>query len=134
MNAERLLALYERVAEARDAIPRLRHFIRQLAVRGKLVSQDSKDQSASELLKRVATERERRIKFGEFREPRNFIRIDREDLPFVPGSHWIWVCLIDIATVTYGFAFPSDQFNSSKRGMPLIRIRDISSTDTEAYL
>jgi type I restriction enzyme S subunit len=36
MNAERLLALYERVAEAPDAIARLRRFILDLAVRGKL--------------------------------------------------------------------------------------------------
>jgi hypothetical protein len=40
MNAERLLALYERVAEAPDAIARLRRFVLDLAVRGKLVEQD----------------------------------------------------------------------------------------------
>ena len=43
MNAERLLALYERVAEAPDAITRLRRFILDLAVRGKLVPQDAQD-------------------------------------------------------------------------------------------
>ena len=37
MNAERLLAHYEQVAEAPDAIPRLRRFMLDLAVRGKLV-------------------------------------------------------------------------------------------------
>ena len=36
MNAERLLALYEQVAEAPDAVPRLRRFVLDLAVRGKL--------------------------------------------------------------------------------------------------
>jgi hypothetical protein len=40
MNAERLLALYEKVAEAPDAIARLRRFVLDLAVRGKLVEQD----------------------------------------------------------------------------------------------
>ena len=44
MNAERLLALYERVAEAPDAITRLRRFILDLAVRGKLVAQDPQDE------------------------------------------------------------------------------------------
>ena len=40
MNADRLLAHYERIADAPDAVPRLRRFILDLAVRGKLIEQD----------------------------------------------------------------------------------------------
>jgi type I restriction enzyme S subunit len=36
MNADQLLALYDRVAEAPNAIARLRRFVQDLAVRGKL--------------------------------------------------------------------------------------------------
>jgi type I restriction enzyme S subunit len=50
MNAERLLALFEEISEAPDAIARLRRFILDLAVRGKLVEQDPEDESAGELL------------------------------------------------------------------------------------
>ena len=50
MNAGRLLAHYERIADAPDAIPRLRRFILDLAVRGKLVEQDPKDEPAATLL------------------------------------------------------------------------------------
>lgn len=57
MNADRLLALYEQVAEAPDAIARLRRFILDLAVRGKLVLQAANDEPDSELLKRIAEER-----------------------------------------------------------------------------
>lgn len=39
INAERLLALYDRVADAPDAVPRLRRFVLDLAVRGRLVEQ-----------------------------------------------------------------------------------------------
>jgi type I restriction enzyme, S subunit len=67
MNAERLLQNYERIAEAPDAIPRLRRFILDLAVRGKLVPQDSSDEPASELLKRIAAEKARLVKAGEIR-------------------------------------------------------------------
>jgi type I restriction enzyme S subunit len=56
MNAERLLSHYERIADAPDAIARLRRFIHDLAVRGKLVPQDPRDKPESELLKRVAQE------------------------------------------------------------------------------
>ena len=41
MNVDRLLAHYERIADAPDAVPRLRRFILDLVVRGKLVEQDS---------------------------------------------------------------------------------------------
>jgi type I restriction enzyme, S subunit len=57
MNAERLLVHYGRIADGPDAIGRLRRFILDLAVRGKLVPQDSSDEPASELLKRVAKEK-----------------------------------------------------------------------------
>jgi len=43
MNQDRLLVHYERIADAPDAIARLRRFILDLAVRGKLVPQDSND-------------------------------------------------------------------------------------------
>ncbi|TXN74888.1 restriction endonuclease subunit S [Methylobacterium sp. WL18] len=57
MNAERLLAHYERVADAPDAMARLRRFILDLAVRGKLVPQNAADEPAPELLERVEHER-----------------------------------------------------------------------------
>lgn len=53
MNAERLLAEYERIADAPDAIARLRSFVLDLAVRGKLVAQDARDEPASKLLRRI---------------------------------------------------------------------------------
>ena len=59
MNEDRLLAHYEQIADAPDAIARLRRFILDLAVRGKLVPQNINDETASELLKRIATEKAR---------------------------------------------------------------------------
>ncbi|MEY9441690.1 hypothetical protein [Bradyrhizobium elkanii] len=65
MNAESLLAHYGHIADAPDAIARLRRFILDLSVRGKLVPQDPNDEPASELLKRIATEKARLVKAGE---------------------------------------------------------------------
>ncbi len=133
MNAEHLLTHFDRLTDAPDAIPRLRRFILDLAVRGKLVEQDPNDEPAAELLKRIATEVTRLKKTGEFHEPKSFVPTRRSGLPFRVPSRWGWVRLIEVAKVGYGFAFPANQFNSDKRGMPLIRIRDISSKDTQAY-
>ncbi len=54
MNPAQLLVHFDRLAEAPDAVPRLRRFILDLAVRGKLVEQDPKDEPAAELLDQAA--------------------------------------------------------------------------------
>ena len=62
MTPDRLLDHFDRISDAPDAIPRLRRFILDLAVRGKLVEQDPTDEPATELLKRIGVEKERVVK------------------------------------------------------------------------
>lgn len=62
MNAERLFTQFGRLADAPDAVPRLRRFVLDLAVRGKLVKQDPAGEPASELLKRIASEKSQLMK------------------------------------------------------------------------
>ena len=68
MNATQLLAHFDRLAEAPNAVPRLRRFILDLAVRGKLVAQDAGDEPAAELFKRIQIERMKLVKAGKFKE------------------------------------------------------------------
>jgi len=56
MNAGGLISHYERIADSPDAVLRLRRFILDLAVRGKLVLHDPTDTPAPELLERIARE------------------------------------------------------------------------------
>ena len=53
MKPAQLLEHFDRLSEAPGAVPRLRRFILDLAVRGKLVAQDANDESATELLERI---------------------------------------------------------------------------------
>ena len=91
MNADRLLTLYERVAEAPDAITRLRRFVLDLAVRGKLVEQDPADEPASELLERIAAEKARLVKTGKIRKSPPLVPIVPTEPPFAVPSSWEWV-------------------------------------------
>ena len=50
MNADRLLAHFERISDAPDAVDRLRRFILDLAVRGKLVEQDPGEGTANDFV------------------------------------------------------------------------------------
>jgi type I restriction enzyme, S subunit len=96
MNAEGLLAHYGQIADAPDAIARLRRFILDLAVRGKLVPQAPTDEPASELLKRIAKEKARLVKAGEIRNPKALSAVDEP--PFDLPQNWRWTRIREVAT------------------------------------
>lgn len=116
-----------------EAVPEVQAFALALAVRGLLVKPEPTDGTSADLVSRLRAQTRRRTQAGDFKEPRNAIEIPQHSLPFVAPERWQWIRLIEVADVAYGYAFPSAGFNSNGRGMPLIRIRDISRTDTEAY-
>jgi type I restriction enzyme S subunit len=98
MNAERLLAYYERLADAPDAIARLRRFTLDLAVRGKLVPQNPNDEPASDLLKQIAAEKARLEKQRTITNSSVFDDVSSDDFPFDLPNSWQWVELTDILT------------------------------------
>jgi type I restriction enzyme, S subunit len=102
MNAERLLAHYGQIGDAPDAIARLRRFILDLAVRGKLVPQDSVDEPASELLKRIAKEKARLVKLGEVRDKPALPAVAEEEVPFGVPATWRWVRFSNIVGFSAG--------------------------------
>ena len=95
MNAERLLAHYEQIADAPDAIARLRRFILDLAVRGKLVPQDASDEPASELLKRIAKEKARLVKAGEIRNAESDPTLQLTPFRFRDWVGTVWRSLLE---------------------------------------
>ena len=92
MNADGLLALYDRVADAPDAIGRLRRFVLDLAVRGKLVEQHSADEPASKLLDRITTEKMRKVSAGK-NERRKSRHPEMAAPPFELPRTWCWAPL-----------------------------------------
>ena len=98
MNAERLLAHYERIADAPEAVPRLRRFILDLAVRGKLVEQDPNDEPASELLKRIGVEKARLVKAELIKRPKQLEAVERDDTEFCIPSSWCWTRLGEVTS------------------------------------
>ena len=93
MNADRLLGHYKRIADAPAADPRLRRFILDLAVRGKLVEQDSNDEPASELVKRIGMEKARLVNAELIKRPKQLEAVEREDTEFCIPSSWCWTRL-----------------------------------------
>jgi type I restriction enzyme S subunit len=96
MNAERLLAHYDTIAEAPDAIARLRRFVLDLAVRGKLVPQNPNDEPALELLKRILAKKAHLAKAGHIKRPSIVDGLSDMDIPFAVPQSWAWVRLGEI--------------------------------------
>ncbi|MDP2258617.1 MAG: restriction endonuclease subunit S [Caulobacter sp.] len=107
MNAKRLLALFDRVSEAPDAVAKLRRFVLDLAVRGKLVDQDPADEPAEDLLRRIQDEKTRRIAAGEYRKDKA-ANSDPDDPPFALPSSWRWSRLSEIGFLNPRVSAPSD--------------------------
>ena len=128
MNADRLLAHYEQIADAPDAIARMRRFVLDIAVRGRLVEQDSADEPASELLKNVATEMARLVKTGELRKRKILPPFHLTDIPVEDISGWIWVRLGEVATmITKGSTPTSYGHAYTTKGVNFVKIESIKS-------
>ena len=108
MNADRLFYLYDRMTDAPDAVGRLRRFVLDLAVRGKLVEQDPADEPASELLKRIAAEKARLLKAREIRKPRAVAPLDENGIPFSLPTAWEWAQIAQLGVVSPRNEAPED--------------------------
>ncbi|MFZ1576126.1 MAG: hypothetical protein WAT36_12990 [Chromatiaceae bacterium] len=121
MNPVRLLEHFERIAEAPDAIPRLRRFILDLAVRGKLVEQDLNDEPASELLRRIQSEKVRLLNAGEIRKSKaNELKM--VEAPYKLPRTWAWAALGSIFLYDAGAKREPNMLNHS---LWLLELEDV---------
>jgi len=125
MNAERLLAHYEKIADTHDAIARLRRFILDLAVRGKLVPQDANDQPIdSQSLLRELDRKQPAGRTGADLGP-----VTLEEVPVEVPKSWKWsrlfqLCVQD-APIVYGILQPGPDIRP--HGVPYIRPSEIEN-------
>jgi type I restriction enzyme S subunit len=129
MNAKRLLAHYEKIADAPDAILRLRRFILELAVRGKLVPQKPNDES---LAKPLADARRNLEKQAESIGRMRWTTTDavapdemEKDLP----QGWVAARVNDTGLYINGLAFKPADWKRS--GVPIIRIQNLTDPSKE---
>lgn len=120
MNVDRLFTHFDRLADAPDAIPRLRRFILDLTVRGRLVPQDPNDEPASEFLKHVAAKKARLIKVGKVvkREPMSSDKPVEQNFP-IPFA-WTSTRLAQVSNIIMGQSPPGQTYNTHGEGVPLI--------------
>ena len=125
MNAEHLLTHFDRLTDAPDAIPRLRRFILDLAVRGKLVEQDPSEGTGSSLLTEIERGQVVLLSSRRLKKTHKLEGLSFSDVPFQVPENWALVRLGQALDLVNGRAFkPSDW---TQTGLPIVRIQNLNN-------
>ncbi|WP_445766659.1 restriction endonuclease subunit S [Rheinheimera sp.] len=112
-------------------IKKLRELILELAVRGKLVPQDPNDEPASELLKRIAAEKEALVKAGKLKKQKPLPPITDAQIPFELPIGWELARFGDAVEVINGRAYKRHEMLD--KGMPLLRVGNLFTSNEWYY-
>ena len=104
----------------------LKNSILQLAIQGRLVPQDSKDEPASALLARIREEKQRLVKDKKIKKEKPLAPITDDEKPFDIPESWVWARLGEIAIIVRGGSPRpiKDYLTESDEGLNWIKIGD----------
>lgn len=131
-NADELAENWARISEHFDtlftteaSIAALKQTILQLAVMGKLVPQDPNDESASELLKRIAQEKAQLVKDGKIKKQKPLPPISDEEKPFELPDGWEWCLFEDVVDIQSGITKGRNLANRKLISVPYLRVANV---------
>lgn len=151
-----LVEEYGRLEDARDKLDaelpnRLRKSVLQLAMQGKLVSQDPSDEPATKLLERIRGERTELVKQGKAKRPKggeSTIYRERgkwyerrgksepacidDEIPFGIPESWEWVRMGSVLTFVNGRAYKKSELLESGK-YPVLRVGNLFTNSTWYY-
>lgn len=99
---QRIANHFDTLLTTEHSIDQLKQTILQLAVMGKLVPQDPSDEPASELLKKIAKEKEKLVKAGKIKNKKQVTGLEELEKSFVLPRGWIYMRLNDLGYFTGG--------------------------------
>lgn len=105
------------------SINQLNKTILQLAVMGRLVSQDHNDEPANELLKRIQVEKARLTAEGRIKQDTPSPEIADDEKPYVLPQGWEYARLADLTSVLNGRAYAKDELLDV--GTPVLRVGNL---------
>ncbi|WP_283605530.1 restriction endonuclease subunit S [Lactobacillus gallinarum] len=133
---EKLLPLVDEYAESYNRFQKidnefedkLKQSVLQYAMEGKLVKQNSSDEPASELIKKIENEKAELIKEGKIKKSKKLPAITDDEKPFDIPDSWEWVRLGDIVQAQIGKT--PQRHNSdywTERDIPWVSIADLTN-------
>jgi type I restriction enzyme S subunit len=110
-------------------VKKLRELILELAVRGKLVSQDVNDEPASVLLKKIVEEKKQLIFDNKIKKKKSSPVISNEEKPFKIANNWEYIRLGDIGNIFNGNSvntrLKETKYSGLNVGLPFIATKDV---------
>lgn len=124
VNAEETKeSLITELDDQRAKVALLRQAILREAMQGKLVKQNSKEEPASELLRKIKAEKEKLINEKKLKKEKSLPEIEADEVPFEIPSSWAWCRLGEIGiNFEYG---TSQRADLNLSGIPVLRMNNI---------
>jgi len=98
-NWARLATHFDTLFTTEQSIDKLKQTILQLAVMGRLVEQDARDEPAYKLLKRIAEEKIRLVAARKLKRQKPLTEIGEEEKSFAIPSGWHWARFGDVCAI-----------------------------------
>jgi len=93
---------FETIISAPSGVKQIRRLVLELAVRGRLVPQDSSAESAGQLLEQLPSARDEMVKARVIARPRIPKQSSLESVSFEIPDSWIWARLCDVGFIVGG--------------------------------
>ncbi|MBR9702213.1 hypothetical protein GOV13_04810 [Candidatus Pacearchaeota archaeon] len=117
--------LEQNVSCDENLLSKLKQSILSEAVSGKLVSQNPKDESAVELLKKIKREKEKLLREGKIKKGKELALIGDDEVPYELPRGWVWCRLGDILLFSeYGTSKKSQE---NINGIPVLSMGHIQN-------
>ncbi len=107
-----------------EGIVHLRELILQLGIQGKLVSQDSNDENAAELIKNITKKREKLLKVEGRKKSEELPPLQEAEIPFKLPKGWQFERIGNLMELINGRAFKPTEW--ALKGYPIIRIQNLN--------
>lgn len=124
MNSDLLSQNFATLTESPGGIDALRQMILQLAVRGKLLSQNPDEGDSFSLYNQIVSERTHLVNAGKLKN-KKVEKIDKTTIPFAVPNSWTWVQIGFALELINGRAFKPQEW--SEKGLPIIRIKNLNN-------
>jgi type I restriction enzyme S subunit len=122
---QRLAEHFHTLFTTESSIDALKQTLLQLAVMGKLVSQDPSDEPASELIKRIQAEKQRYLSESKARKQKALATDACQEPPFEIPDGWEWQTVDDVLHVTGGVTLGRKLGGRKLLSKPYLRVANV---------